>query len=446
MKKLLKNKFLICYFAIFFLLSCSTIVYLYQIRNMSGDPIRSDGMGYYIYLPAKFIYHDLAFSFEHPFFEGLNILENGAVVNKYPLGTAILETPFYFIADVIASLSSKYQADGFSLPYQYAIVIAALFYCFWGLIIVYDILRRYYSSYVVNWTMIFLCYGTSLFHYATFDASFSHVYSFFLISLFIWMVIKIEEENKTKVSYYFLLGVVAGLIFNVRNPNVIVVFFYIFYRVHTWTDLKKRFIDIFRLKKLIPPCLGGMMMISIQCIYWYMATGKPIIRSYGSEETFSWIFPHLYSVLASVSKGLIFYSPILGLALLGVFCIKRYFSSSISIMVVTILHLYITSAWDCWQYGGSFGQRPFVDVYCLYAILLACILQFFEDIQLKIINGNVVKMLNLLLPVFCLMLFWSLKMMLAYWHCILPIVDANMNDIWNVIQWNFDEMRNLIIK
>lgn len=114
MKKICKNKFLICFFVILFLLFWSSIVYLYQIRNMSGDPIRSDGLGYYIYLPAKFIYHDLAFSFEHPFFSGLNIIEDGLVVNKYPIGTALMEVPFYFIADIIAGLSSNYQADGFS--------------------------------------------------------------------------------------------------------------------------------------------------------------------------------------------------------------------------------------------------------------------------------------------------------------------------------------------
>lgn len=36
-------------------------------------------------------------------------------------------------------------------------------------------------------------------------------------------------------------------------------------------------------------------------------------------------------------------------------------------------------------------------------------------------------------------------MMLAYWHGILPFSDATMNDIMNVIQWNYEEMRNIII-
>jgi len=92
-----------------------------------------DGMGYYLYLPALFIYNDIGdytATFEvlkqyqpnqadpREDIYGFRESPTGKVVNKYPVGGAILQAPFFFAAHLFAVSSSTYAADGFSLPYQ----------------------------------------------------------------------------------------------------------------------------------------------------------------------------------------------------------------------------------------------------------------------------------------------------------------------------------------
>ena len=91
------------------LLSAVVLLFMFKYRfgGASGDDykrvINGDGKGYYAYLPAIFIYHDLTFSFfdKQPDKFGyqysntflLNHEEKN--LNKYTCGEAILLLPFF---------------------------------------------------------------------------------------------------------------------------------------------------------------------------------------------------------------------------------------------------------------------------------------------------------------------------------------------------------------
>src|ERR1039458_7633898 len=108
--------------------------------------IQADGLGYYSYLPAIFIYHDISFSFinkVHPIYYALNTSFNpptknfinefeGIRVNKYYPGLAVLWTPFFLLALLAARLFGL-AADGYSGIFQYSIAVAAVFYTWLGL-------------------------------------------------------------------------------------------------------------------------------------------------------------------------------------------------------------------------------------------------------------------------------------------------------------------------
>ena len=112
--------------------------------NKSGSQaeIAWDVSGYYFYLPAIFIYHDLKqLSFQekivaqyHPSDEAFQGTEqpNGGRVLQYTYGTALMYSPFFFIAHILAA-PLGYPADGFSFPYQLAIGIGSLLFSFLGL-------------------------------------------------------------------------------------------------------------------------------------------------------------------------------------------------------------------------------------------------------------------------------------------------------------------------
>ena len=115
-------------------LVCIAIVFTYIVFNLASWKSRHmlgmDEAGYYIYLPATFIYHDVGHLAFYPQMEAKYNLSNGVKwyaiydepggfkLNKYPLGTAIFELPFFFAAHIVCLLQpATYPPDGYSAPY-----------------------------------------------------------------------------------------------------------------------------------------------------------------------------------------------------------------------------------------------------------------------------------------------------------------------------------------
>ena len=85
-------------------------------------------------------------------------------------------------------------------------------------------------------------------------------------------------------------------------------------------------------------------------------------------------------------------------ALLGIFFLKDELKKwRLPIIAFMIVNVYIIFSWWCWWYGGTFGQRSFIESYSLLAIPFASFLQFL----------SVKKMFyKILLGCFVLFLIW----------------------------------------
>lgn len=77
---------------------------------------------------------------------------------------------------------------GYSKFFQYAAAFSGLFYTVIGLLFLWSALERHFKEKTILIVLTGLLFGTNLFHYATYDAIFSHTYSFFLFSLFLFFV------------------------------------------------------------------------------------------------------------------------------------------------------------------------------------------------------------------------------------------------------------------
>ncbi|MBD2127323.1 hypothetical protein H6F97_13200 [Microcoleus sp. FACHB-1] len=109
-----------------FVISISTVVNLWLIGGFmdgSGFPlIRSDGDGYYIYLPTLLIHKTLNFSVLKQQFMG-NIINcpgiylhptTGKFMNIYPIGVAVLMSPFFLLAHFLTIITHLYIAGRFN--------------------------------------------------------------------------------------------------------------------------------------------------------------------------------------------------------------------------------------------------------------------------------------------------------------------------------------------
>ncbi len=66
------------------------------------------------------------------------------------------------------------------------------------------------------------------------------------------------------------------------------------------------------------------------------------------------------------------------LSIFGLFFLwKKDWRLAITIIVFSLINFYIIFSWWCWWYGGSFGARPLIDTYGIYAISMTAFFQFF---------------------------------------------------------------------
>ena len=101
--------------------------------------IVADGLGYYSYLPATFIYHDHDYQFQwfpevyKKYYPSANedplnhfMVQYGSrKINLYYPGVALLQLPFFLTGHLVAYLTEQ-PMDGFSWPYQLFMALSAI--------------------------------------------------------------------------------------------------------------------------------------------------------------------------------------------------------------------------------------------------------------------------------------------------------------------------------
>ncbi|HZT75085.1 MAG TPA: hypothetical protein VFA27_00405 [Vicinamibacterales bacterium] len=351
------------------LIALACYVFIYS-RGWADAPIRSDGYSYYVYLPSAFIYHDLSmnalaqdwYGGEYPAFAAIR---RWPTTNRWldatPIGVALLMLPFFLAADALTWWSNL-PRDGFSFYYQHAAALSGLACFVAGLAIVRALLRRHFSDGVVLATLVTITWGTNLFHYGTFDATFSHAFSFFLVAAWIALVERWRERATAGSSA--ALGAVAALIVLTRNVNAL---FLLVLPLRCWRELWPR-----RALIALAVVTGALCLLPQALLYRYI-TGAWWVNSYALlNNRFNFGAPRIASVLFSPQKGLFFWSPALALAVVGALVARGWSRRLVAAAAIIFpLQLYIVASWSDWQLGGSYGHRAFTDGFALAAPLVA---------------------------------------------------------------------------
>ncbi len=406
--------------------------------------IGADGCGYYDYLPSCFIHHDLIrkdlkSDIDSLKFERINNVGGGAysnygshIVNKYPVGTALLQMPFFFIARVFATADNSYS-DGFQKQYQKAIQIATFFYLFCGLLFLRKLLHLYdIKAYIIIFCQSMIALATSVMAYSSYDASFSHIYSFFSITAFLYLSRLYFKTNRN--SSFILMCALLGLAIIIRNINILIVLFLPFIA----RDYMNFIYGIRSLMKSYNKTILGLfvfgVIIFIQILVWYLQTGDFFIYSY-QGESFDFSNPHFLKILFSYRKGLYVYTPIIFLASLSVFFLlknKRYFEFFSWVGFFSIL-TYILSSWWSWYYGCSYGQRVYIDYYAIFFIPFAIFL-------------NEVKFSKFVMIISLPFIPISIIQTYQYKNYILHMIDMDKDKFWTVFLRTHDQYRGLVWK
>ncbi|NEN22427.1 hypothetical protein G3O08_02785 [Cryomorpha ignava] len=345
--------------------------------------VEADGKGYYAYLPAVFIYHDLNFGFfdhiekekyynPNRYYDYRANSGTGQLINKYYSGTAVAELPFFVMAHSL-TIATNGDADGYSKYYMIFINIAALFYLFLGLFYLRKTLIAYaIPRWAISATLVAAVFATNLFVYTVVDTGLSHVFSFGFISAFIYFTKR--YFNTPKAKSLPVLALLLGIIVLIRPVNLLIILSWPFLAGSLKSVKEGLKFAIIHYKNLIFSAAIFVIIVSIQLIIYKISTGQLIVYSY-QEEGFNFLDPHFIDILFSYKKGLFLYTPMYLLAMFGLipFFNKRKFAV-LSWLIFFVIITYVFSSWWMWYYGGSFSSRVYVEYIPLFMILFAVLL------------------------------------------------------------------------
>ncbi|UOQ73512.1 hypothetical protein [Hymenobacter cellulosilyticus] len=345
----------------------------------------TDRGGYYMYLPSAFIMHDLgdgswvkaARDQYRPDYESrweFATLPNGQMGSKFPIGMAVMYSPFFFMAKIAYMLQGKTITTGYEKAYGYMVSLGCMLYVLLGLALLGRELRRYFADHVVALTLLLLALGTNLYSYATYEALMAHGTLFLMNTLLLIATRRWYEQ--ASFGRAAALGAVCGLMVLIRPSEVMMLAVPVLWgltsfralgqRLKFWLSRWQQCLTIIALFLLV----GGM-----QFLFWKVVYGQWVVEFY-KGETFNFAAPHVWEGVFSFRKGWLIYSPLMIFALLGIGWVREWVKPVLPIVLVLLpIYLYITFCWWDWAYGGSYGGRALISLYPLLSCTMAAFWQ-----------------------------------------------------------------------
>jgi len=329
---------------------------------------------------------------------------------------AILWLPFFIAAHLMATLTG-HPATGFTNWYQAAIGFAGAFYASLGCVMMYKLLRRYFSIKVSYFTVLTLLLGTNMLEYATQDSSFTHVYSLFLFATILYLT-PTWYKNLTYRSS-IVLAVLLALNVLVRPTNILILLVLLLWNVTNLTQLRQRIALLWQQRIKLALMAGiGLIVCFPQLLYWHYITGKWLFYSYGDAGFTNILRPHILDILFSTDRGVFFWAPVLLLSLIGLVLLRRRLKEwSTPIYFFLPIWLWLMASWESWQFGESYGHRAFIDIFPLLALVLATVYSRAKSPIAK----------HMLLIIVGLCIFANLFLTYQFWIRGLPAADTTMH-------------------
>ncbi len=359
--------------------------------------VRGDGVGYYAFARSLLIERRLDFTQDwlraNASFRMGRVDENnrirpeeftatGHLNNHFSIGPAILWAPFLIVAHAGVLLcdwaGGKIPADGYSPPYLAAMALGTAVYGFLALLIGFRMARSYVPE---GWALLAtlgIWLGTSLPVYMVLNPSWSHAQSAFVVALFFWYWNRTREARTW--PQWAALGALGGLALDVYYLNVVLLALplmesaYLMATPESGVAREKGFTSL----------LGNYAAFAAAALLAFSPTliAKKIIYgsflNFGYTERWFWNSPALLRVCFSPDHGIFSWTPIVLLAVIGIFLLRRY-DPQLALCSAGIFlgYLYLIGCYQDWDGISSFGSRFFVSLTAIFVVGLAALFEFF---------------------------------------------------------------------
>lgn len=371
----------------------ASIILLFARFHISKSVAGGDAVYYYINLHSIVVDRDLDFRNEYEYFynqvssyTGKRKIDripplNGVterLPNKFTIGSAVLLTPFFYLAHISSLILDKaglpVDTSGYGPAYMLSAGLGSLLYGFLGILLIYKLGRRLFNDEIAFVGSVSIWLATPIIYYMTMEPLMSHAVSMFLVTLFLY--VWLTGRNKRGMLYWGALGMAGGVISMVRSQDV---FFCIipvidallspFWEKGTDRAGKGAYRDV----------IAGIIIFSASFAIFgapqfyvnYIFFGSPITSGYlANNEGFTyWNSPKVLYSLFSLHNGLFTWTPVAAFSLAGIFyLIKKEVTAGGLLLFSFLIQLYLVSAWWYYWQGDTFGNRMLVNSTFVFGI------------------------------------------------------------------------------
>lgn len=388
MNRLIKFTLNYQFILVLFCLFCFSCLVVLTPRIQTNDDI-----GYYSLTRSVIIDGDLDLRQELQHYKNQGYLfkslkkdpVTGIVYSQYPIGVSFLQAPFLAVAHGIALLFG-YAPNGYSQPYLFMTSLGSTLYGFIGLLIILWIAGSFFNRPAARLSTLGIWFCSAYYYYMFLQPTISHIYSLFIISLFIytWLktlkqggIFQLEQAKERSFSQHFLLGAIGGIAVLVRYQDgvflsVLVMEYLYFSWEYIQTEQISKAIRLF--SRYLVSFSGFLLVLLPQALLLvYQHHGLAVLEHYGGDFYFSLTLITIPKILFGQNHGLFYWHPFLLAGLIGL--IVCLFSShrvtrfmAVTAIVVFSLITVVTASWGNNAFGAqSFGHRFYVSFYPYFA-------------------------------------------------------------------------------
>jgi hypothetical protein len=363
----------------------SSVVFL---AKPGGRVIVGDAVHHYVQLRSALFDRDLQFRNEYVQAYGLRGGEPGSewiyestptghVRNLMPVGPAILWAPLFLLVWGVAALGNLfglgYPLDGYGRAFQAAAGLTGVAAAALGAWLTYLACTRVASRRSAIWGTLVLWGASSAIYYSLISPAYSHAASLLATSAFwcVWLRTRADQSPRR----YALVGFMAGCAALMRWQDAIILGVPMLELLLTSTAAFGASDWIKRVAARALACsAAALVAFAPQMFVWKTLYGTLFALPQG-EGFMRWGEPALAPVLFSANHGLFTWTPVVLLAVAGLFWLaRRDRPAAIAAAAFFLMSWYTNAAVADWWAGEAFGARRFVSCFPVFAMGLAALL------------------------------------------------------------------------
>jgi hypothetical protein len=291
----------------------------------------------------------------------------------FAIGPSILWSPFFLAGHTLAVLShavsANVVADGFSWIEESFVCVAGILYGCLGLYLTFRLVSRWVPEEMALAAVLTTFAASSAFYYVAIENWMSHTLEIFSLPLFFSFAL---AERDFKVRDFAVSGFLLALVFLVRWQDVLfgVVLLRPLVRLYRGSTDQTLALST----SCVALALSFVVGASLQFWYWSAVFGTYLTVPQGSGFI-DIANSHPLDVLFSTLHGLITWTPIALIGLIGLLFLPRRSGLLPLFMVSIALQVILCGAVSDWWAGDAFGQRRLVNLFPLLCIGVALCLE-----------------------------------------------------------------------